>query len=86
MEPPSMGVQKVLRWTLFQTAGGGEKRKTFWCLLHLQDMTALVMQSKDSITQLIQNKADLAEIENELFTRKEQAKTQVRKAVQDLMK
>ena len=49
-------------------------------------MAGLVMQSKDNIMQLAQSKADLVELENELFIRKEQAKTGVRRAVQELMK
>lgn len=57
----------------------------FYHLL-LKDMAGLVMQSKDNIIQLTQSKADLVELENELFIRKEQAKTHVRKAVQEFMK
>ncbi len=36
--------------------------------------------------QLAQTKADLVELENELFIRKEHVKTDVRRAVQDLMR
>ena len=51
-----------------------------------QDMSGLVLQSKDNIMQLAQTKADLVELENELFIRKEHVKTDVRRAVQDLMR
>ncbi len=49
-------------------------------------MSGLVLQSKDNIMQLAQTKADLVELENELFIRKEHVKTDVRRAVQDLMR
>ncbi len=49
-----------------------------------QDMSGLVVQSKDSIMLLGQTKTNLVELENELFIRKEAVKTDIRRSVQQI--
>ena len=49
-------------------------------------MTGLVLQSEDNILQLATARDDLAELENELFVRKEEVKGQIRRTVQELIR
>jgi hypothetical protein len=49
-------------------------------------METLVTQSEDNIIQLQSARDDLAELENELFIRKEAIKTQIRRTMQELIK
>lgn len=51
-----------------------------------KEMTKLVMNSQDNMIQLKMARDDLVELENELFTRKESVKTQIRRTVQDLIR
>lgn len=51
-----------------------------------QDIAGLVLQSKDNIIQLTQTKADLVEVENELFIRKEAIKMDIRRTCQSLIR
>jgi hypothetical protein len=50
------------------------------------DMEGLVVQSEDNIIQLQSARDDLAELENELFVRKEAIKTQIRRTVHELVR
>ena len=50
------------------------------------DMAELVLHSKDGLIQLTQSKADLVELENELFLRKDQNKREIRRGVQDAIR
>jgi sugar lactone lactonase YvrE len=50
------------------------------------DMESLVVQSEDNILQLQSARDDLAELENELFIRKEAIKAQIRHAAQELIR
>jgi hypothetical protein len=50
------------------------------------DIETLVVQSGDNIVQLQSARDDLAELENELFLRKEAIKTQIRRTLQVLVK
>ena len=51
-----------------------------------EGMSQLVQQSEDSTLQLEQARDDLIELENELFVRKESAKTEVRRSIQDVIR
>lgn len=50
------------------------------------DMRALLQRGKEHIQQLTQTKAELVDVENELFVRKEAIKTDIRRAVQNLLR
>lgn len=52
----------------------------------VEDMEKLVTMSEDNIIQLQAARDDLAELENELFVRKEMIKTQVRRAVKSCLR
>ncbi len=51
-----------------------------------QEMEGLVLQSEDNILQLQSARDDLTELENELFLRKEEIKTNIRRTIQDLIR
>lgn len=52
----------------------------------VSDMESLVTQSEDNIIQLQSARDDLAELENELFLRKEAVKTHIRRTMQELIR
>ena len=55
-------------------------------LSFVEEMASLVVQSEDGAMQLQHAKDDLIELENELFVRRESIKTEIRKAIQELVK